>query len=622
MKKIYAALLMISLLISLCSCGKQSATNTPSATDDTTPDYGDAITTQKADTSEMEFDFTDRDLSGDYNESECTKISLSTGKDVDITKEGNYILSGTSSDTMITVNVGKVEKVQLIFSNVTLTNKDGPAIFIKQADKVFITAAKDTVSTVSDGASYDISEDDTTLDAAIFSKEDLTLNGEGTIKINGNYKHGIVSKDDLVIANLTLNVISTSSGLCGKDCVKVSSAKISVNAGSDGIKSDNDEEDNRGYIYLESATLNITSGNDGIQAQTVLKIDGGRSAVTSGGGSGNSSTDSNGNINSDWRYGGERPGMQQSSSSQNSESAKGLKAVSDILISSGEFTLDCADDCIHSNGTIEISGGNFTLISGDDGVHADSALIVSDGSINISKSYEGLESGEMLISGGTINLIASDDGLNAAGGADSSSQGSRPGANSFNADASKQITISGGYVFINASGDGIDSNGAINISGGTTIVSGPTNSGNAAFDYDGSATVTGGVLIALGSSGMAQGFTNAQNQGAILYNFSTQSSGTSLSLCDEDGKAIVSFTPNKSYSSVTVTAPEISNGSTYTLVTGATVSVIDKNGFARNTTISGGETIATVTLTSNTYSSSSGSGMGGSDGGQMKPGRR
>lgn len=621
MKKIYSVILVVLLTVAICSCGNKN--DAQSKPDSNTADYGDAITTQKADTSKMEFDFTDRDLSGNYNESECTKITLTNGKDVNITKSGDYIISGNSNDTMISVNVGAEDKVQIVLKDAIFANKDGPAILIKQADKVFITAAENTNNSICDASSYDVTDDDTAIDAAIFSKEDLTLNGKGTLKVNGNYKHGIVSKDDLVIVNLTLNVTAKSSGLCGKDCVKVSSADITVDAGSDGMKSDNAEDNNRGFIYINNGTFNITSQNDAFQAQTVLKIDGGDVKVISGGGSANSSTIVGGGENPDWRYGGGgRPGVQQSSSMQNAESAKGLKAASDILISSGNFSLNCADDCVHSNGTIDISGGNFSISSGDDGVHADSALIISNGTINIFKSYEGLESGEMLISGGTINLTASDDGLNAAGGNDASSQGGRPGANSFSADASKQITISGGYVFIDASGDGIDSNGVINVTGGTTIVSGPTNSGNASFDYDGRATVTGGVLLALGSSGMAQGFTDSQNQGAILYNITSQSSGTSLSLCDENGMAIVAFIPQKVYSSVTVTAPEIKNGSTYTLVVGAIVTNADKNGFARNTNISGGETIATIKMTSNLYSTG-GQGMGGGHGGggMMRPGR-
>ena len=217
-------------------------------------------------------------------------------------------------------------------------------------------------------------------------------------------------------------------------------------------------------------------------------------------------------------------------------------------------------DCIHSNNTVSITGGTFTLSSGDDGIHADTDLSISGGNISITKSYEGIESSRILISGGTISIVASDDGLNAAGGNDSSSMGGRFGQGGFSS-STGEIIISGGYTVIDASGDGIDANGSLEITGGVTLVSGPTNDGNGALDYDGTATVTDGVLVALGSSGMAQSISSSGTQGVLACTFSTQSGGKSFLVSDSDGNAIVSFTPSKSYECAIVTAPKLESNS-------------------------------------------------------------
>lgn len=639
--------LCLALCLSLCSCMGESAvtsvtsydTSTVSTTVGHTVQTGSAnivaggtqATAEFANTSEMDFEFSKKDTDGSY--SGGTKIvfadggssvsgtgASANGADVTVTKAGTYIISGTA-DARLTVECGKEDKVQLVLNGVTLESSSGPAIYIKSADKVFITLASGSVNTLSDASSYDIVDGDTTLDAALFSREDLTLNGEGTLNVNGNFKHGIVSKDDLVIAGGVINVTSQNVGLNGKDCVKVTDAVITVDAGSDGIRSDNEEDENRGYIYIGGGTLNITAGNDGMQAQTVLKVDNGNITLKTGGGSANASTKQDGGFNFGWGSWGGGYGSSSGSTSSSSESAKGLKAVSDILISGGVINIDSSDDALHSNGSVNIEGGNITVSSGDDGIHADTSLVIANGNINITKSYEGLEATDLVVAGGNISIVASDDGLNAAGGNDSSSVSGRPGQGMFSG-SSGTLTISGGYMYVNATGDGLDSNGPLTVTGGVTLVSGPTSSGNGPLDCDGSATITGGVVVATGSSGMAVGFSSAENQGAILYSFSTRSGGTSIAVCDENGNVIVSFTPEKSYQSIAVSAPGIQSGSSYKIVVGADVANTDENGYALNSSYSGGSSIATIKMTSNVYGSSGG--MGGFPGGNgsMFPGGR
>lgn len=578
-----------------------------------TPDISqEESTTLKADISSMDFTFTDNDKNSSFDET-ATKINIAEVSE--ITKAGTYILSGELKDKTFTVNAAKEDKIKLVLSGVTIENSKGPAIFIKQADKVFLTLDEGTTNTVSDGSDYSLTDGDTNLDAAIFSRDDLTINGNGTLNVNGNYKHGIVSKDDLVITAGEINVTAKNAGIIGKDAVKLTSANITVVSGTDGIRGENNEDASLGYVYIKDGKYTITSKNDAIQASSVLKISGGDFSLTTGGGSKNSSTKSDGSFNDRWGYG------QTDESDTSAESAKALKAESDVIIDGGSFAVDSADDSIHSNGTVSISGGKFNMSSGNDGIHAESTLTISDGTVEISKSYEGLEANNISISGGNISLTASDDGLNAAGGNDSSGMGGRPGEGSFSgSDAS--VEISGGYLFVNASGDGLDSNGKLTVSGGTTLVSGPVNDGNGSFDYASSAAVTGGIVIALGSSGMAQNFTEAENQGAILCSFTSQSADTSFALCDENGKAVVSFTPPKAYNSAVITAPGIQEDEVYKIVAGAVVSGTDENGFAENAECTGGTTLTAIEMTSSIYGSSGGMmGMpGGEPGGGRGPG--
>ncbi len=521
MKKIIASIVALALsallIFSSCSFGADTPLNGESSeksevlsadeNEETneSEEQTEAIDADTADTGDMDFSVSDGDSNASYDKSKATAVKTESSnsqalgvKAYKITSGGDYVLSGKYENIMITVDAGK-EDVRLVLDNATVTNSSAPAIYVKSAGKVTITLEDGSKNTVSDGSSYSVSDGDTSLDAAIFSKADLTINGSGQLTVNGNYKHGIVSKDELVICGGELNVKSVKAGVNGKDCVKISNGSLTVNAGSDGIRSDNDEDSSKGYIYLSGGKINVTAGNDGIQAETVVKADNVTVTIKSGSGSSASLTSS-------------------------SESYKGIKAGSDILISGGAFNIDSSDDCVHSNNTVTVSGGTYTLSSGDDGIHADNDLAIAGGTLTVKKSYEGIEAEEIKISGGKINITASDDGINAAGGADSSSGGERFGRGSF-ASSSGNIVISGGYIYINSSGDGIDSNGTISLTGGTVLVSGPTSSGDAAFDYETSASVSGGTLIALGSSGMAENFTSAQNQAAMLLNFTAQSAG-------------------------------------------------------------------------------------------------
>lgn len=472
MKKTVIPVLILCACLLLSSCGKKS---TASGTNN----INNMSAVTEISTDDMDFEFSNKDTTYDYDESEAKTIADSE-KAVKITAEGTYVVSGEHES--ITVSAPDTAKVRIILKNATVSNTSGPAIYIEKADKVFITAYKDTINTLSDGTSYTGDFKDTNIDGAIFSKTDLTLNGEGTLNITGNYKCGAVSKDDLIICGLNLTVKSTGCALGGKDCVKIKDAAITVSSGGYGIRSTNTEKANKGFVYIETGNIDITSGNDGIQAATVLKAANGNVKITAGGGAADTKQNS-GNRNMPG-FGG------KTQTTDDEESTKGLKAGSLIVIDEGGFEVSSKDDAFHSNGDIEINGGSFAAATGADGFHADSNLIINGGSITVSRSYEGLEGQKVTVTGGNIDITASDDGINAASPSSSgSSVGGRPG----NSDSNTLITIGGGYILVNASGDGIDSNGNVVITGGTVLVSGPTDNGNGAFDYDGEATVSGGT---------------------------------------------------------------------------------------------------------------------------------
>lgn len=546
-----------------------------------------------ADTSSFDFNFSSRDKENDLSD-ENAKIALDKGKYLEITEEGSYIFEGEISNKYIFVNAPDDAKIQLYFNDATINNPNGPAIYIAEADKVFITLAKDSENSFSDGNSYLLTDSKSEIDAAVFSRADLTINGEGGLTVNGNYKHGIVSKDDLVISSATLNVTAKNVALCGKDCVKIRKSNLNLTAGSDGIRSDNDTDEDRGYIYIESGKIGISAANDGIQAQRVIKIADGEFNIASGGGSRQTSADAG-------------------------ESYKGIKSSSDVLIYGGKFNIDSLDDAIHSNATVGIFGGVFAVTTSDDAFHADEDLSISGGEISASRCFEGLEASRIFVSGGKISIGATDDGINAAGG-DGSTENNpiingRPSGNGFGGDkfgkGIGEINLSGGYIIIDAKGDGIDSNGSITLSGGIVLVNGPTNNGNGALDCDGSAKVTGGVLVAVGAAGMAGSFKEAENQGAIFTSFAYRSGGTNIALCDGNGKALVVFKPTKDYQCAVITTPDIKQGESYKLYAAVEVSDTDGNGFAQNISCSGGTHIEDITMTSLIYGTAGGGGFGG-----------
>ena len=313
---------------------------------------------------EYDISVSKRDLTGSYEEItgtvEFSGTDISTagsnlsidGNTVKISAAGTYVLSGNGQGTVL-VETDSDSKVQLILDNLTLTSTDNAAILIGQAYKVFITLPDNTVNTISDTSSYSAVYDDSDVDAAIFSKDDLTINGNGSLIVNGKKSHGIVCKDELTVVGSNIQISSVKSGINANDAAKLVNANIKVNVGTDGIKADNSSDISKGIIYVNSSTLNITASD------------------------------------------------------------KGLQASAAILVDSGSLTISATDDGFNSDSIIVINDGVINVKSGGDAIHADYILEVNGGTI-ITDSAEGLEATLVNINGGDISVNASDDGINAA----------------------------------------------------------------------------------------------------------------------------------------------------------------------------------------------------------------
>ncbi|MGN1341538.1 MAG: carbohydrate-binding domain-containing protein [Oscillospiraceae bacterium] len=474
-----------------------------------------------------------------------------SGNVVTITKSGTYSVSGSCSDGQLVIDCGKDDDVSLILNGLELTCSNAPAILCEKADKLVITLAGDSVNTLSDGAGYN---DETAEDtgAALFSRDTLVINGTGTLNVNSVFRDGIRSKDGLKLCGGIINVTSAEDGIVGKDYLLAAAGTVTVNSGLDALKSTNSTDTDKGYVSVTGGNYKLVCGNDGIQAETALNISGGDIEIISGGGSSTveyTSSDNGGggrwgrfSVDGAFDF-----GSMTAEDGSTSDSMKGLKSGTGIIITGGTINADCADDAIHSGGGITIEGGNFTLSSGDDGIHSDTTLTITSGEINILTSYEGLEANAVELNGGTICLTAYDDGINASGDT---------GSDSY-------ISVSGGSITVNANGDGIDSNGTVCMSGGTLVVFGPTNNGNAALDYDRSFAMSGGTLVALGSQGMAQAPSTLSQPCLSVYG--NAAAGSTIEVRDAEGSVIISTTTPKAAQSLIFSTGEFVSGQTYSI---------------------------------------------------------
>ena len=562
------------------------------------------------DVSALDLDYSKRDLDASYDEASATRIALSgssasvdgsgaavDGSTVTISSEGTYIISGELSSGQIVVDVSDDAKVQLVLAGATIHNENGPAIYAKNVDKCFVTLADGTQNSLSDGTDYTLEYDSDEPYATLFCRCDLTINGTGALNVTANYRHGICSKDDLVVTGGTLNVTAVEDCLRGRDCVKIADGSFSLVAGGDGIKSNKDTEATRGFVSITGGAFSINAGDDAVQAKTYIGITG------------------------------------------------------------GTFSVASADDAFHSDLQMAIAGGDFTVSAGDDAFHAETELAVDGGTIDVTSCCEGFEAEKVYVNGGDTSIVASDDAVNSSAADLSDSSDEREGANDNGAPGERGITVNGetpgkggpaaggspvdggsfpggskgggnrggapgagssdcliqvngGTLVLDSVGDAIDSNGSVEITGGTVLVNGPSSDGDGAFDYDSEATVSGGTVLMIGSSRMAQSFSSGTQPFLNTANVSG-SAGDTVAIVDSNGNVIASITATKQFGMVLASSPKFTEGGEYTLVIGGVLTNADAHGYTDSGTVTGG---SSTSATASTTPSSSVGGMGSGPG--------
>lgn len=512
-RMVLALCLAAALLVSGCGAAsgtsegqqtaQQPAETGGSATPQASAGQDDAGQAEPSPTAEAAVDgqdmFTDRDLEIGFDEQTSVQIQLTgdgascasdavqiSGSTVLITEEGTYVLSGTLDDGMVAVNAADTAKIHLVLNGVSINNDTSAALYVMEADKVFVTTVAGTENTLQNGGEY-VAIDDNNIDGVIFSKADLTLNGAGMLVIAAEAGHGVVSKDDLVLTSGTYVITAAGQGLSGKDSVRIANGSYTIASGKDGIHAENADDDSLGFLYISGGTFDIDAEGDGMSAASTLQITGGTFDISTGEGSASVTMKTDAADFGRWQVQSQAAETEETSTSQ-----KGIKAGTTLTILDGSFRTDTVDDSLHAGDDIRIAGGAFDLKSGDDAIHSDAAVVISGGTFDISYCYEGIEGLSVTVDDGDFTITSEDDGLNAAGGADSSGfGGGRPGQDRFSADSDSFITINGGTFVIVSRGDCIDSNGALTINGGVLDLTCNGN-GNTALDCDGTYTNAGG----------------------------------------------------------------------------------------------------------------------------------
>lgn len=550
-RKIIAGLLGLTMLTVY---GTGCRTTVPGNTENNTP----PVTAVKGD-GESGVQIT---LKDDGTTSDIRQVDI-LGNTVRITEAGTYVFTGTLTDGRIVVEAGKEDEVELVLNGVDITCRSHAPIRVLQAGNVTIDLAEASVNLLSDGADYELEDEEDNTDAAIFSRDDLKLKGNGVLSVNGNYKHGIVCKDDLTVKGGTYYIQSKEDGINANDSITIDDGTFFITAGDDGMHVDE-------TLTVNGGTITILESYEGLEGHQVIIHDGLIDITASDDGI-------NSNSGSDTESGSEM---------QPENKADGEKPEGNGM---PEGMLEPED----GNGEPpEIpEGGNWNRGKGigersQTGSENAENSIPSSGNEADRNSQPGSanenpekEQGEMPQSGNENNR-------GAEGGAGSEFRGNEipegrmeegsmpeagmPGgempAAGVDTDTASLIQINGGTITVNAGGDGLDSNGLLEVKGGIIYVSGAANGGDGAIDYGISGVITGGTILAAGYSNMAEGFSDTSAQYSILYNTKElQDGGSAVVLKDGNGKEVVSWQPPKEFNSVLISAPAMKEGETYTL---------------------------------------------------------
>jgi hypothetical protein len=450
---------------------------------------------------------------------------------ITIKAAGTYTLSGRLSNGNVVVDVDG--NVRLILNGVTISSADGAPLALFGKQKKVLTLAASTQNSLTDAAVYTRFYKDDEPNGALFSKNALTINGTGSLTVNGRYNNGISCKDDLRIMSGAITVTAKKNAVKGNDSLVIKGGAITVHSAKDALKSDS-EEDGHGYVYIERAALNITAEEDGIQ---------------------------------------------------------GYNAV---YIVSGAITINAGDDAIHADKVLVIDGGAISITKSYEGLEA-AKIVINGGTISLVSSDDGINAADGS-GGGFGGGFGGRTGNRPANGVPPA-YGSRPmngggnmgrggggrmggGMNGGTGNPECFIIITGGNITVNSGGDGIDSNGSVLMTGGTVVIHGPVRSGDGALDSDGSFTVKGGLLIAAGAAGMVQTPGNASTQYSAAITFrQAKSAGTRVLVQDAAGRIIADYTSAKAFQSFIVSAGGLANGQQYSVTVSAGGNASSKSSF-------------------------------------------
>lgn len=532
--------------LALTGCSATSASNasassaistSASSTSGTTSKVADSFSTDVKSGAKLAEDthYSAKDLTWDSSSEVTIDLSNPTATDgvtvsdgvITITKAGNYKLTGTY-DGQIKVDAADSDMVRLILNNATITNSTGAAINVVEADEVVIYTASGTTNTVSDGSSYSDTASGSP-DAAIYSKSDLTLAGEGTLKVEGKYEEGIHTSDGLVIASGTLEVNAANTGIKGKDYVDILDGTITVTATKDGIKATNDTDGNRGWVRLSGGTVNISAGDDGFKAERVLEISGGTLNIT--------------------------------------QANEGIEAQY-INILDGTVNVTSSDDGINASySTTTTTDSTSTSSTGTESTTATSTKQSAQNGQNSAPQAPSGSAGQAPAGGqapsGTMGQPP------AGGGAGGGMGGGMGGGGGTFEVVDATINITGGTVTVNTNGDGIDSNGTATLSGGTLIVNGPFTGGNASLDTNGDLLLNGTTVAAGNSGDMFEAPSTNSTSGYVkISNVSNLSAGTTVQVTDSSGNVVANYkVTNSSTALILVSSSKITKGESYTVYT-------------------------------------------------------
>ena len=523
-------------------------------------------------TKSIEDAFSQIDEDYNFDEANANKIDITQGETVKINEGGTYLITGETDDGNIIVDVSDNEDVIIVLRNVNIKCTQYSPIYINNSKYTKIILEGENY--LEDSQNYVMNNNYEDLpDATIYSKDDLTINGTGKLTIVSKYNDSIKSNDKLKILNSFIEINSVDDGIVGKDLLAIKNANINITSNGDGIKSTNDTDLEKGNIVILNSNINIVSSKDGMQSENQLVIENGAYNVKSGGGSTQVKVSEDKvfenrefikeNFNPDEMINKEnfKP-VDQNISTENIESTKGIKATNSISINKGEYNIDSLDDALHSNCNIDLIDTKIVINTNNDGIHADLVVNIDNSNIDIQKSYEGIEGANINILSGNINVLSSDDGINIAENNETDSNIKDFRKTDFEV-TDGFLVIKGGNVNIDASGDGIDSNGSVNMTGGKVIINGPINSANAAIDYSGDFEISGGTLIAMGSSSMLQTFSEKSSQYSIVI-YETFNKDSKIQL-KNDEKNIIEYSMIKSVDSIIISTEDIKQNGTYYL---------------------------------------------------------